>query len=629
MKTNKLDQPVDVSAVEYAYAYLLDRVPESHSVVDHYINLDISIRELRDIIFSSEEFKDYTFYRIMDKWVEKTSKVKTTASDCSHPLLLLGTCAAESLARNLPTVRADHLLYQSNRFEKPVITDVSAYNGVMVSLTLRSILGQVAQKVYGVWDELLIFRDVSTQNILGYSCEIIDELLSNISGSIESVPIFILSFVEPFPTESGVFHARSSRGLYRIVRELNDYLSEKCNGEQNLWFCELNDLLRRHGDWNFYDGYWEYFSHSGLRSVAHPFFFSLYQRISVMLDSLDKDKHQPVKAIITDLDNTLWKGVLAEMDEVVPGDHTEGWPIGYAEALLTCKRRGIVLAICSKNDDAQTRVNFDKVWYGRLRLDDFASIRINWRPKSENIREILAELNILPEHALFIDDNPLEIAEVQRAFPQMRTLSGDPHRWRMELIYGVPTQVPRLSEEAARRTELLQAKVQREQMAATATDREGYLRDLQLRAEIRSITVDDKSFDRALELINRTNQFNTTGQRWTAAELRQFQEAGGRLWILRAADRFAEHGIVGVALLQSGRLRQMVLSCRVFGLGLEDTFLAQIVAENPSPEALRADWQDTGRNATARQFLERYFAPGEDYLLHTAPEWPSHIVGWG
>ncbi|XTI73154.1 HAD-IIIC family phosphatase [Acidithiobacillus sp. AC3] len=549
-------------------------------------------------------------------------------------LLLWGGCIAEALARGaLPDWQVEHVLYQSGLHERPQIPVGKSYDALILALSFRTVMGQAAQRLLGFHDaDLLALRSLPAEESLPVAKEILQELLQNVSEGVDGrFPVLLPSFVEPPPSETGLFQARGPQSLYRMARDLNDHLAATATDQNGVFYLETNDLLRRHGDLRIYDGYDLCFAHAGLRHTKKSAFYSaLFARIELMLEALATDRQQPVKAIITDLDNTLWKGVLAEMDEVVPGDHTEGWPIGYAEALLTCKRRGIVLAICSKNDDAQTRVNFDKVWYGRLRLDDFASIRINWRPKSENIREILAELNILPEHALFIDDNPLEIAEVQRAFPQMRTLSGDPHRWRMELIYGVPTQVPRLSEEAARRTELLQAKVQREQMAATATDREGYLRDLQLRAEIRSITVDDKSFDRALELINRTNQFNTTGQRWTAAELRQFQEAGGRLWILRAADRFAEHGIVGVALLQSGRLRQMVLSCRVFGLGLEDAFLAYLLTEKASPESLWANWQDTGRNATARQFLERQFAPeedGESWVLHTAPEWPGHISG--
>jgi FkbH-like protein len=220
----------------------------------------------------------------------------------------------------------------------------------------------------------------------------------------------------------------------------------------------------------------------------------------------------------------------------------------------------------------------------------------------------------------------LEIAEVQRAFPQLRTLSGDPHRWRMELIYGVDLQVPKRSEEAGRRTELVRAKIEREKLAA-ATDREGYLRDLQLRAAIRTLTDgQDRHIARALELLNRTNQFNTTGKRWTAAELQAFIPEGGKVYILRAADRFADHGLIGVALLSRDRLVQMVLSCRVFGLALEDALLARILAENPAAQALQADWQDTGRNATARQFLERYFTlEGETWRLREAPPWPEYI----
>jgi FkbH-like protein len=544
-------------------------------------------------------------------------------------MLIFGSCVAEHLACKAKEEGwvAEHILYQSNVSEIPIMQFNRQFDLELLFLSLRAVLGQIAIKLIGFFDADLVYqKGFSADQLLNAGTPIIDSILSRFdSEARQNRPFFVASFLEPPATSSGLFRARNKDGIYFLVRALNDYLANRLTNNSLGYYVELNDLLCAVGDNSVYDGYSLCFAHDGI--VAGPgadlLSNKLFKRLDQMLSVVAAE--QPVKLIITDLDNTLWKGVLAEEEEIVPGDHTEGWPIGYAEALIECKRRGIVLAICSKNEEAQTRANFDKVWYGRIRWEDFAVTRVNWQPKSQNVREILQAVNVLPEHTVFIDDNPLEIAEVTRAFPQIRTLTGDPHAWRMELLYGVPFQVPMLSAESQQRTEAIQAKVQRDSQLASG-DREGYLRELGLAVEILAVDQQSPHFARALELLNKTNQFNTTGQRWTAAEMGAFLEEGGRLYALRARDRMTEHGLVGLALLHGELLRQLVLSCRVFGLGLEDALLAKVLEDIPTA-TLYASWQDTGRNATARQFLERHFdLDGDTWRLRKAPVWPEYIV---
>jgi FkbH-like protein len=166
----------------------------------------------------------------------------------------------------------------------------------------------------------------------------------------------------------------------------------------------------------------------------------------------------PVKRIITDLDDTLWKGVLAERDDLVPAEHTEGWPLWYVEALLEFKRRGGLLAISSKNDEAPTLDRILKVWGHRLPPSAFCSIKINWEPKSRKIQAILKETNLLASNALFIDDNPRETDEVQWVLPGIRTLTGEPSAWRSVILFSPHTQVARITPESTARTGMAQAK---------------------------------------------------------------------------------------------------------------------------------------------------------------------------
>jgi FkbH-like protein len=540
-------------------------------------------------------------------------------------LRLYGGCLAENLATigQRQGWQVAHQLYQSGLHEQPGFTQADGLDAALVVLAPRTVFGQVAQQLLGFHDaDLLYQKGLAPEAIKEAAEQILASLCQQFAQGIDGrVPTFFTAFVEPPPTSSGIFTPRKRGGIYDLIRHLNDALAAYLESQRGQYFLEINDLLRRHGDAKVYDGYDLCFAHASLKHEDHGVLDQIFNRLEEMLQALEGQ--QSIKLIITDLDNTLWKWVLAEEEQIIPSDHTEGWPIGYAEALIECKHRGILLAIASKNDELPTRERFAQVWYGRIRLEDFCSIKINWRPKSDNIAEILREVNVLPEQVLFIDDNPLEIAEVQRAFPSLRTLSGDPHRWRQELLFGVSFQVPHLSDEARQKTALLQAKITRDQELALG-DRDGYLRDLQLQVEIAEIgSTADRRFGRALELLNKTNQFNTTGQRWSEASLQGFLQKGGRLRILLARDRMIDHGLVSVALLQSGALQQMVLSCRVFGLGLEEAFLTAW------PEArigMPAVWQDTGKNATARQFLQRYFAWQEPHwVLATVPELLGHL----
>ncbi|AOV17467.1 hypothetical protein BJI67_10705 [Acidihalobacter aeolianus] len=544
--------------------------------------------------------------------------------------MLYGGCVTELLAKagQRLGMKVEHLLYQSGLHEEPTLPLRSSFDAVLVGFAFRTLVGQSAERLLGFHDADLVYqKNLPYDELLSTIKSLIDQLLSKFqSVFLGKSPVFFLSFIEPPQTSAGLLNARNSGGIYRLSRDINDYMAERLAHIDGAYYLETNDLLRAYGDRDWYDGYEVCYAHSGIHgdTSARSFPAAVMRRVGKVLAVLHQE--QPVKLIVTDLDGTLWKGVLAEEDEIIPGDHTEGWPIGYAEALMACKKRGILLAICSKNDEASTRTNFDKVWYGRMRLEDFCSVKINWQPKSKNLFEILKEVNILPENVLFIDDNPLEIAEVIRAFPGMRTLTGDPHVWRMELLYGVPFQTPRMTEESAKKTELIQAKITRDREMAQ-TDRASYLRDLAMVVDVFPVThQDDKLYARAFELLNKTNQFNTTGRRWTAEELTRFLGEGGLLYALRASDRLADHGVVGLALLYADRLEQMVLSCRVFGLGLEDALLHRVASMDGATNGVVAKWHETGKNATAKHFLERHFIfEAEAWHLRQLPLFPEHV----
>ena len=235
-----------------------------------------------------------------------------------------------------------------------------------------------------------------------------------------------------------------------------------------------------------------------------------------------------VKLVVVDLDDTLWRGVLAEENDISP-DRIEGWPLGLVEALLYLRRRGVLLAILSKNDEARATKLFEDIYGRYMPLEAFTIRKINWKPKSENMQEILKEANLLPRNVVFIDDNPVERAAVRAAFPDLRVLGDNPLLCRRILLHSPETQVAKITEESSRRGEMVKAQIVREESRAKMS-REDFIESLNVEVTIEAIDrLDHPRFARAFELINKTNQFNTTGRRWREGEIQALLQGGGAL----------------------------------------------------------------------------------------------------
>jgi FkbH-like protein len=269
--------------------------------------------------------------------------------------------------------------------------------------------------------------------------------------------------------------------------------------------------------------------------------------------------------------------------------------MGLLEALLFLKKRGILLAIASKNEEAFIREKWDEIFRGKLMLEDFASIRINWNPKSQSIREILEEVNLLPANALFIDDNPVERETVKREFPDIRVLGEDLYYLRRILLWAPELQVPSITDESSRRTEMIQAQVTREQSRKTMS-REEFLASLELQLQEIIITSSQHAdYERAVELLNKTNQFNTTGRRWTCEEIGRFFAEGGIFHACKVTDKFTAYGLVGLLLVKGNCIRQFVMSCRVVGLDVEQQMLRRVIDRIDAPE-VTAEYVKTEKN---------------------------------
>jgi FkbH-like protein len=526
---------------------------------------------------------------------------------------------------------------------------------VVVGLTLRDILMEATNQTLPSAD--MIFARLNSEHEADDLLQNVERFLSEkilqIAEKLASKPIIFMSFFEPsFNYLGDLIDPFAPTSAGRILREINIILSRTLRSNTNCYFLDSNEIINFIGRRYLHDDILANSSHASFindwdfkldanrlnapKLIGNLFKYELAIReyVQVLISKVETifnilARQSPIKLIIVDLDDTMWRGVSAEAEGLSLEHRIEGWPIGLAEALLFFKKRGGLLAICSKNDDQMTRERFNEIWRGAITFDDFASVKINWKPKSENIKEILKEVNLLPQSCLFIDDNDRELSEVKAGIPEIRCLGGNHYDWRRIILQSAETQVPTVTEESTRRTELVRAIAQREAEASTTMSREDWLISLGLRLNI-SLMADSKSkhFARVFELINKTNQFNTTGKRWEKAELEKFFSRGGLCIVTSLKDNLIDNGIISACLIEGDKIVQVVLSCRVFGLGAElvvGAVATRLVLK--SHAWVRAEVIDTGRNATCHDYFERIgFKRSGDVFTATSPNTPPPYI---
>jgi FkbH-like protein len=310
-----------------------------------------------------------------------------------------------------------------------------------------------------------------------------------------------------------------------------------------------------------------------------------------------------IKIVIFDLDGTLWRGVPAEADDFVWERISEGWPLSILEAAMFLKKRGVLLGIASKNEPSVAKDIWERTYGKRFPLSNFASVHISWDSKAQSVGKILSEVNLLPENCLFVDDNPVEREQVRGAFPGISLIAGPISSWRRTLLWAAELQTPVITAESTRRTESVQGMIAREAVRAE-TDSEDFVLSLGITAKIHAVAnVGDKKFARVFELLNKTNQFNTTGARWTEPQIEAFFEQGGVIDAADVADKLNNYGLTALLLRRGGECVQMVMSCRIFGLHVEYMLLQRFLESAVEHGRRYIAFSRTEKNGPSATFL--------------------------
>jgi FkbH-like protein len=345
------------------------------------------------------------------------------------------------------------------------------------------------------------------------------------------------------------------------------------------------------------------------------------------------------KLVALDLDNTLWGGVVGDTgwQKLRLGGHDavgEAF-LDFQRGLKALTRRGVLLGLVSKNDEAVALEAIESHPEMALGGEDFAGWRINWNDKAANLAALADDLNLGLDAIVFIDDNPAERARVREALPQVLVPDwpSSPIDFPAALDALDCFDAPFVSDEDRVRAKSYVAERKRRETRDQVQSLDDWLDTLELSVIVEELN--KSNLERASQLLNKTNQFNLRTRRLTASELAMWAAANGNeLLVFRVIDRFGDYGLVGIAGLRidsdkpTASIEDLVLSCRVMGRRVEETMLC-VIAERArmlGAKTLIADFVPTSRNQPCRSFLEqsamRAESGGERFWLNLSNQLP-------
>lgn len=455
------------------------------------------------------------------------------------------------------------------------------------------------------WDVFVPDRDATVEIVI----ERLEQLFM-LAANRAKCAVVVNTFVLPGAVYDRGAAAMSLNGRIHAV---NDWIRHFVAEHQAVFFlCDWNAYVQQTGrEAALDDRYWMM-----AKAPFRPAFLARYgadiAKIGRALLGLNK------KVLILDCDNTLWGGVLGE--DGIDGIrlHSDDYPGNAYQAaqriVLDLADRGVLLAACSKNNQADVLAAMNGHAHCLLKPENFAAMRINWDNKADNILALSEELNLGLDSFVFVDDSSFEIEMVQTRLPAVTTVQVP------DKIYAFPQLLAQVAEryfyaaaqtaEDAARSDMYKARKQADTAKAAFSDTVSYLRSLDISLECRLMAEGDVA--RVAQLTGKTNQFNVAKHAYSEAEIGAALESEDRLiYVARTSDKFGELGLTIVCIVHkvgdsAAKIDSFLMSCRVFERNLEYAFLSSVIVdirEKWSIDILSAAFIPSDKNAVCRDFF--------------------------
>ncbi len=494
-----------------------------------------------------------------------------------------------------------------NAWAQEILNPESAlyrYDPQVVFLTVES--RSLVPKLWDAYTELANDDiELLTQDALALFTKCVETLRARSRAAV------ILHTLElPLVPSNGILDAQLKIGQVSALQEINRGLFQIARQHAGVFMLDYDALVARHGRVSWYDERKRLTV--GLPLAAH----SVVHLATEWLRFIHPLVGKTCKVLVTDLDNTLWGGVVGE-------DGPQGIALGaeypgasyqvLQRAILDLYHRGVILAVCSKNNPADALEVIENHPGMLLRQEHFAAMRINWNDKAQNLREISAELNLGIDALAFLDDNPVEREWIRQQLPEVTVIEvpTDPMRY-ADTLRGCPVfERLTLSAEDRERSRYYAAGRLRTDLKDHASSLEEFYYSLGMQAEVSLMSPD--TLARATQLTQKTNQFNLTIRRYSDQQMAAFAaDPAWRVYLTRVVDRFGDNGIVGlvIASLRDGvcDIDTFLMSCRVVGRTVETAMFATVAEQARLSGATRltGTFRRTKKNQLVEDLLPRH-----------------------
>jgi FkbH-like protein len=407
-------------------------------------------------------------------------------------------------------------------------------------------------------------------------------VLERIKESNKSTAIFWLNFEMPCDPSFGINDINLENGQSQFVTKLNQCLGTLLAQYDNGYIIESDAILRKLGADQFYDlRYW----HIARAPYSRNALINIGQQFQTHMNILmGKNK----KCLILDCDGTLWGGIVGEdgIDGIGLSLNYPGVTFKtFQTAIVDLYSQGVIIALCSKNNEQDVIDVFEQHPDMQLKLDHIAAKRINWNDKVQNIKEIAEELNIGLSSMVFIDDNPFEIEWVEDQLPEVQTMllkKGQEIQYARQIKALNCFDKQSITSEDFLKGQMYQSQKQRNALKQKKTGIDDFLNNLDMSIYVK--LADSQNVARVAQQTQKTNQFNLTTKRYSEDQIQKFINSNNyTVFVLNLEDRFGDMGFVGSAILdfsqpKKAQIDTFLLSCRVLGRQVEMFFLEHLLS---------------------------------------------------
>lgn len=517
-------------------------------------------------------------------------------------------------------------LYRSGfaQYHQELANRASGLYAFKPDVVILALEGQrVMQSVY---DDFLSLQPADKTQLVARAMAQIEPLIVAFRRHSDAL-LLIHNFDPPRPLALGILDGLLDSGQTEVIQTMNIALSALARGHRGVFVVDYAGLVAQVGANNWYDLRMAYVAKAPIAQKEWPRLAREYIKFLRALSG------QSRKCLVTDLDNTLWGGVVGE--EGIGGiqlgvEYPGNAFVAFQKALGQLHARGVLLAIASKNNPADVEEVFLQHLGMVLRMDHFACREIHWQPKSQSLLAIAKRLNIGLEHMVFIDDSQVECEQIKSALPMVRVIQfpSRPCEAIQVLLHEGLFDTLNYSSEDKKRGQLYQQRAQAEELQAASSSLPQFYHSLAMQVSIEAVT--KASLPRVAQLTQKTNQFNLTTFRYSEEEVaRRMADPDWLIRTVRVVDCFGDNGIVGVMMAQVVGAEKILLvdtfllSCRVIGRTIETAMLACLCVEARAwgLGVVRGRVIPSAKNAPARNLYQNH-----GFILQNASLVPDDLT---